>query len=213
MIFYKAKEITDLIVKQSDNVKQCLKAIRGTIESYLQENLNDSASLAIKAKGMTKDIEYLRGQIVDHLYREALIPPLREDIFILVNSLNKLAITSMECGSMFLDQRTVIPSNMKNPLSRMVYTATGITEALDNCIMGCVKGIHKKHKIREYAQEVRKSFMDVCELKSDLIREIFSSSDDQLNKLQLYQCLTMIKAISEEAVNVTENAETILIKF
>ena len=213
MIFYRANEVTDLIVKQTEKVKDCLKAIRGTIESYLQSNLNDSASLAIKAKGMTKDIEYLRDQIVDHLYREALIPPLREDIFILVNSLNKLAMTAIECGSKFLDQRPVIPSNIKNPLSRMVYNATGIREPLDNCIMGCVKGTHKKNDIRKFAQEVRKSFMHVCTVKSDLIREISSSSVDQLNKIQLYQCLKNVKAISEEAVNVTENIETILIKF
>ena len=213
MIFYRANEVTDLIVKQTEKVKDCLKAIRGIIESYLQNNLNDSASLAIKAKGMTKDIEYLRDQIVDHLYREALIPPLREDIFILVNSLNKLAMTAIESGSMFMDQRPVIPSNIKNPLSRMVYNATGITEPLDNCIMGCVKGIHKKNDIRKFAQEVRKSFMHVCTVKSDLIREISSSSVDQLNKIQLYQCLENVKSISEQAVNVTENIETILIKF
>jgi len=213
MIFYKAKEITDLIVRQSEKVKECLKAIRGTIESYLQKNLKDSASSAIKAKGMTKDIEYLRDQIVDHLYKKALILPLREDIFILVNSLNKLAMTAIESGSTFLDQRPVIPSNIKNPLSRMVYNATGIREPLDNCIMGCVKGIHKNNDIRKFAQEVRKSFMHICTVKSDLIREISSSSVDQLNKIQLYQCLKNVKAISEEAVNVTENIETILIKF
>ena len=85
MIFYKANEITDLIVKQTEKVKECLKTIRESLESYLQENLNDSVSLAIKAKGMTKDIEYLRDQIIDHLYQGALIPALREDTFIYKN--------------------------------------------------------------------------------------------------------------------------------
>lgn len=213
MIFYKANEITDLIVKQTEKVKECLKTIKETVESYLQNNLNDSASLAIKAKGMKKDIEYLRDQIIDHLYRGALIPVLREDIFILVNNLNNLAMAAIECGSMFLDQRPGIPTNIKKPLSKMVHNAAGITEPLDNCIVGCVKGIHKKNDIRKYAQEIRKSFMNVCAVKSDLIREISSSSADQLNKIQLYQCLNNVKAISEEAVNITENIETILIKF
>ena len=213
MIFYKANEITDLIVKQTEKVKECLKTIEVALESYLQENLNDSVSLAIKAKGMTKDIEYLRDQIIDHLYRGALIPALREDIFILANDLNNLAMTAIDCGSMFLDQRPGILRNIRNPLSKMVHNATGITEPLDNCILGCVKGIHKKNDIRKYAQEVRKSFVDVCAAKSDLIREISSSSADELNKIQLYQCLNNVKAISRAAVNITENIETILIKF
>jgi uncharacterized protein Yka (UPF0111/DUF47 family) len=95
----------------------------------------------------------------------------------------------------------------------MVHKATGVTEPLDNCIMGCVKGIHKKNDIRKYAQEVRKSFVDVCAAKSDLIREISSSSADEINKIQLYQCLNSVKAISRAAVNITEKIETILIKF
>ena len=213
MIFYKANEITDLIVKQTEKVKECLKTIKVSLESYLQKNQNDSVSLAIKAKGMTKDIEYLRDQIIDHLYRGALIPALREDTFILVNNLNNLARTAIDCGSMFLDQRPEIPGSIRNPLSRMVHKATGITQPLDNCIIGCVKGIHKKNDIRIYAQEVRKSFVDVCAAKSDLIREISSSSADEINKIQLYQCLNNVKAISRAAVNITENIETILIKF
>jgi uncharacterized protein Yka (UPF0111/DUF47 family) len=213
MIFYKADEITDLIVKQTEKVKECLKTIKVSLESYLQENLNDSVSLAIKAKGMTKDIEYLRDQIIDQLYQGALIPALREDIFILANDLNNLAMTAINCGSMFLDQRPGIPGNIRNPLSRMVHNAIGITEPLDNCIMGCVKGIHKKNDIRKYAQEVRKSFIDVCAAKSDLIREISSSSTDELNKIQLYQCLNNVKVIAGEAVNITGKIETILIKF
>ena len=213
MIFYKANEITDLIVKQTEKVTECLKTTRESLESYLQENLNDSISWAIKAKGMTKDIEYLRDQIIDHLYRGALIPVLREDIFILANNLNNLAMTAIDCGSMFLDQRPGIPKKIRNPLSRMVQNATDITKPLDNCIMGCVKGIHKKNDVRKYAQEIRKSFMNVCDAKSDLIREISASSANEINKIQLYQCLNNVKAISREAVNITENIETILIKF
>jgi len=213
MIFYKANEITDLIVKQTEKVKACLKTIEVSLENYLQENLNDSVSLAIKAKGMIKDIEYLRDQIIDHLYRGALIPALREDIFILANNLNNLARAAIDCGSMFLDQRPGIPKKIRNPLSRMVHKAAGITEPLDNCIMGCVKGIHKKNDVRKYAQEVRKSFVHVCAAKSDLIREISSSSVDEINKIQLYECLNNVKAISRAAVNITENIEKILIKF
>ncbi|MCP4369672.1 MAG: DUF47 family protein [Deltaproteobacteria bacterium] len=213
MIFYKENEMIDLIVKQTEKVKECLNTIKEMVESYLQNNLKDSASLAIKAKGVKKDIEYLRDQIIDLLYRGALIPALREDIFILVNNLNSLAMAAIECGNIFLDQRPGIPSNIKMPLSKMVHRATDITEPLDNCIVGCVKGIHKKNDIRQYAQKVRKSFMNVCTVKSDLIREISSSSADQLNKIQLYQCLKNVKAISEDAVKVTENVETILIKF
>ena len=36
MIFYKTNEITDLIVKQTEKVKECLKTIKETVESYLQ---------------------------------------------------------------------------------------------------------------------------------------------------------------------------------
>jgi uncharacterized protein Yka (UPF0111/DUF47 family) len=213
MIFYKANEISDLIVKQTEKVKECLKTIKVSLETYLQGNLNDSVSLAIKAKGTTKEIEYLRDQIIDHLYEGALILALREDIFILVNNLNNLAMTAIDCGSMFLDQRPAIPQSIRNPLSRMLHNATRFTEPLDNCIMGFIKGIHKKKDIRKYAQEVRKSFVDVSAAKSDLIREISSSSADELNKMQLYQCLNNVKAISRAALNITEKIETILIKF
>ena len=71
MIFYKAKEITDLIIKQTENVKECLKIVRETVVSYLQKNPEDSASLGIKAKGMKKDIDYIRDHIIDHLYKGA----------------------------------------------------------------------------------------------------------------------------------------------
>lgn len=213
MIFYKAKEITDLIIKQSEKVKECLKIVRETVVSYLQENPEDSASLGIKAKGMKKDIDYIRDHIIDHLYQGALIPVLREDIFDLVNGLNKLAIIAIGCNSMFLDQRPEIPSNVNKPLSKMVFTATGTAEPLHNCILACIKGVQKPDNIRKDVQEVRKIFTDVYTAKSDLIREISFSSIDHWNKVQLYLCLNSIAAISEEAVKVSEEIETILLQL
>lgn len=213
MIFFKANEVTNLIVKQTEKITECLKIIKYIMEGYLDKNLMDSASRFIKAKGILKDIEYLRDQIVDHLYKGALIPVLREDIFSLVNDLNILSMNAIECGSMFLDQQPSIPGNLRKDLSKMIHYATGITEPLDNCITGCIKGIHKKNVIRKHSQKVRKSFIEVCAIKSDLIREISSLPEDQVNKAQIYQCLDCLKAISEKAVNITENIETILIKF
>ena len=97
MIFFKANEVTDLIVKQTEKITQCLKIIKYIMEGYLDRNLEDSASRIIKAKGMIKDIEYLRDQIVDHLYNGALMPVFREDIFLLVNNLN---ISCNGCNTM-----------------------------------------------------------------------------------------------------------------
>ena len=213
MIFFKANEVTDLIVKQTEKITQCLKIIKYIMEGYLDRNLENSASRIIKAKGMIKDIEYLRDQIVDLLYNGALMPVFREDIFILVNNLNILAMDAIQCGNMFLDHRPSIPNNLKKGLSRMIHFTSEIIEPLDNCITGCIKGIHKKNDIRKYCQKVRKSFIHVCDIKSDLVREISSSPEDQMNKVHLYQCLDCVKAISEKALNITENIETIIIKF
>ena len=213
MIFFKAKEITDLVVKQAEKEKECLRIAKYMVECCLYESRKDSVSEFIKLKGMIKDIDYLRDQIVDSLHGGALIPGLRGNIFMLVNNLNMLAIKTIECGSMFVDQRPTIPDNLKNTLVRMLHYATDISEPLDSSITGLIKGYHKKNIIREHIQEIRKSFMQVCAIKFDLIREISSLPEDQVNKVQLYQCLDCVKAISEGAVGITENIETILLKF
>jgi predicted phosphate transport protein (TIGR00153 family) len=97
LLFKKEKEVIELILKHVDMVEECLQTGIKTIESYLQEEINEAKAMARKAQDLESEADIVRYKIRDKLYLGAYLPMLREDIYKLVESIDKVANAGEAC--------------------------------------------------------------------------------------------------------------------
>ena len=89
MLFKKEKEVIELILKHLDAVEESLQSGIKTIECYLEDNISEAKILGRKVRSLESEADIVRYNIRDKLYSGAYLPLLREDIYKLIESIDK----------------------------------------------------------------------------------------------------------------------------
>jgi len=210
VIFRKEKEVIELIVKHLDEVEECLATAVKCIETYIRGgDISEAKTLALKVDGLETQADFIRHNIWDRLYSGAYLPMVREDIYNLVECLDKVSDAAEACCDFFLDQRPEIPQDMKKPFLRVAQESFCVMGPLKEGVLKYVEGEADVPTIREKAKQVGIKESDVDKMEWDLTRQIFTSSLDYGHKIHLRLCLDTIVEISdrgEDAANQLELA-------
>jgi predicted phosphate transport protein (TIGR00153 family) len=212
VIFKKEKEVIDLILKHLNTVEESLTTSIETVETYLKGDISEAKSLALKVDGIETQADFVRYNIRDKLYLGAYLPRIREDIYNLVESIDKVCNAAEACCDFFLDQRPEIPEGMKPQFLRMAQESFGILGPLKEAMINYLEGGGKIKVIREKAKQVGIKESDVDKIEWDLTREIFTSSLDWGHKVHLNLCLDLIVEISDRAEDAADQLELAVIK-
>jgi len=212
VIFKKEKEVIDLILKHLNTVEESLTTSIETVETYLKGDISEAKSLALKVDGIETQADFVRYNIRDKLYLGAYLPRIREDIYNLVESIDKVCNAAEACCDFFLDQRPEIPEGMKPQFLHMAQESFGILGPLKEGMVNYLEGGGKIKVIREKAKQVGIKESDVDKIEWDLTREIFTSSLDWGHKVHLKLCLDLIVEISDRAEDAADQLELAVIK-
>lgn len=212
MIFKKEKKVINLIVKHINTVEESLGTAMETVETYLKGDIPEAKSLALKVDSIETQADFVRYHIRDKLYLGAYLPMIREDIYHLVEGIDKVCNAAEACCDFFLDQRPEIPEGMKPQFLRIAQESFGILGPLKEAMLNYLEGGGKIKVIREKTKQVGIKESDVDKIEWDLTREIFTSSLDWGHKVHLKLCLDLIVEISDRAEDVADQLELAIIK-
>jgi predicted phosphate transport protein (TIGR00153 family) len=212
LLFKKEKEVIELILKHLDVVEECLKTGIKTIEFYLQGEIGESKALASKVRGLESEADIVRYKIRDKLYLGAYLPLLREDIYKLVESVDKVANAGEACCDFFLNQRPTIPDEMRPQFLAVSRESLGIIDYLKLAVLCYFKGECKIETVREHTKEVGIQESSVDKDEWDLTKEIFTSSLDFSQKIHLKHCLNSIVEASDRAEDAADQLELATLK-
>jgi predicted phosphate transport protein (TIGR00153 family) len=105
ILFKKEKKVIELILKHLDVTEKTIKGSLKTIEFYLDGNIDEAKVWARKTRSHESEADIIRFEIRDKLYRGAYLPLLREDVYKLVESIDKVGNAAEACSDFFLNQR------------------------------------------------------------------------------------------------------------
>ena len=105
MLFKKEKKVIKLLNHYLEEVGKCLDIAQETIQHYINGEIDKAKSLAKKTRLTESGVDDIRHQIRDQLYSGAYMPLLREDIYRLVESIDKVA-NAGEAACDFFSQST-----------------------------------------------------------------------------------------------------------
>jgi predicted phosphate transport protein (TIGR00153 family) len=212
MIFKKEKKVIELIMKYMEKVEKCvLKAEKG-VQMYLEGDTKEAKALAQQTRGLETEGDLIRHDIRDKLYSGAYLPALREDIYKLVESIDKVANAGEACSGFFLNQRPEIPESLNSQFINVVKESLGIVEALKEAVLCFLRGECSSETVRQYAKEVGLKESEVDRIEWDLTKAVFISSLDYSHKIHLRLCLDTIVEVSDRAEDAAEQLELATLK-
>jgi predicted phosphate transport protein (TIGR00153 family) len=212
MLFKKEKEVIELILKHLDLAVDSLMTGIQTIECYLDGNISDAKRLAREVRSIESDADIVRYDLRDKLYSGAYLPLLREDIYKLIESIDKVANAGEACCDFFLNQRPLIPDELKPAFGDVVRESLGIVENLKLAVLCYFKGECKIETVREHTKEIGLQESRVDKLEWDLTKEIFTSSQDFARQLHMKHCLDFIVEVSDRAEDAGDQLELATLK-
>jgi len=212
MLFKKEKEVIEFILKHLDLVEDSLKTGINTVENYLENNISEAKVLGRKVRSLESEADVVRYDIRDKLYSGAYLPLLREDIYKLIESIDKVANAGEATCDFFLNQRPVIPDELKPAFFEVVRESLGIIDNLKLAVLCYFKGECKIDTVREHTKEVGMQESRVDKLEWDLTKAILTSPMDLAHQLHLRLCLESIVEVSDRAEDAGDQLELATLK-
>jgi predicted phosphate transport protein (TIGR00153 family) len=211
-IFKKEKAVIELILKHLDMVEDCVKASLKAGEFYLQADISQAKVHARNSRSLESEADLIRHDIRDKLYSGAYLPHLREDIYKLVESIDKVANAAEACCDFFLNQRPTVAKEMKSHFIAVTRESLGIIVSLKLAVLCYLKGDCKIETVRDHTREIGLQESRVDKLEWDLTKEIFISEIDFAHKLHLKLCLDSIVEVSDRAEDASDQLELATLK-
>ncbi len=212
MFFKKEKEVVQLIIQHMDKVEECLSTAMETLRTYLKGDTTKAKDLVLQVDAIEAEADLIGYSIRDKLYSGAYLPVLREDIYKLVESIDKVANAAEACCDFFLNQRPAIPEEFKSDFLVAIQESLGITAPLKRAVLCFLKGQCPIEVVREHTKEVGVKESNVDMVEWDLTKEIFTSSLDYCHKIHLRLCLDTIVEVSDRAEDAADQLELATLK-
>ena len=212
ILFKKEKEVIELILKHLEVIENVIRSGLKTIEFYLDANISEAKAWARKTRSTESEADLIRYEIRDKLYSGAYLPLLREDIYKLVESIDKVGNAAEACSDFFLNQRPLIPDEMKPHFLAVSKESLGVIDSLKLAILCYFKGDCKIETVRDHTREVGFQESRVDKLEWDLTKEIFTSKIDFAHKTHLRHCLDTIVEVSDRAEDAGDQLELATLK-
>ncbi|RLC06890.1 MAG: hypothetical protein DRH90_01960 [Deltaproteobacteria bacterium] len=212
MLFKKEKKVIELILKHLDLVVDSLKSGIQAVECYLNDDIGNAKRLAREVSSIESNADLVRYDLRDKLYSGAYLPLLREDIYKLIESIDKVANAGEACCDFFLNQRPKVLDELKPAFIEVVNESLGIADNLKFAVLCYFKGECKIETVREHTKEIGMQESRVDKLEWDLTKAIFTSDMDFARQLHLKLCLDHIVEVSDRAEDAGDQLELATLK-
>jgi predicted phosphate transport protein (TIGR00153 family) len=212
VIFKKEKEVIELVIRHVDKVEECLNMAVTTLDTYLKGDTSDAKRLVGEVDSIEAQADSVRHTIRDRFYSGAYLPLLREDIYKLVESIDKVANAAEASCDFFLNQRPAIPEKLKPQFVSVIHESLGIIAPLKRAVLCFLRGQCPIEVVREHSKEVGVKESHVDKLEWDLTKDIFTSPLDYSQKIHLKLCLDSIVEVSDRAEDAADQLELATLK-
>lgn len=212
ILFKKEKEVIELIEKHADKVEECVSTSLSTLQAYLNGDIASAKKLARETDNLETQADLIRHHVRDKLYGGAYMPLLREDVYKLVESLDRVANAAEKCCDAFLNQRPVIPELLKQDFLTIIIVSTGVIKPLKHALLCYLKGLCPMEVSRQHAKDVGLIESKVDSLDWDLTKNIFSSDLTYSHKLHLKICVEHIVDLTDKAEDAADCLEVVALK-
>jgi len=206
----KEKKVEAQLREYCEKVALCLDGFRRTVNEYCQtqdrSRLQVNFEIVRGAESMADDI---RREIEDVMYTKALFPESRGDILGLLETADRVPNEAEAAARMILNQHVVIPN----------WLCPGVTQLVEIChrcvcaMLECVGKLFSEFTTAAVAVgKIDELESEADHIEAELIKQVFSSDMDGMEKILLRDLVKHIAELSDRAENVGDRIRIIVAK-
>jgi hypothetical protein len=210
--FKKEKEVNQLLLDYLEEVEKCVDLGQASILKYLDGQKEESQTLGCQAFDRETEADTIRYTIRDKLFSGAYLPLIREDIYTLIENVDKVCNQSEECCDFFLYQQPYFPEALIPDFKSIAKSSFASYAPLKQSILCFLSGECPLNEVREHSKSVGMKESEVDEKERTLTQKIFSTDIELSYKLHLRRSIHRIIAVSDVAENAADILDLIAIK-
>lgn len=217
MFTEKEKKVKELIDEHVEKVGNCLECFKGCFEAFLQGDRARAESIHENCDYAETEADILQRKIGDHLYSGAFLPIDRKDIFMMTESVDKIANKAESASDVVVYQRPEVPEDYKKTLLDIVQTVAKMFGIFHNAVRlyAPYETLQTSDNLTAIRQEI--TAIGVMESEIDkqeesLMRKIFDSNLPLANKMQLEGFLRRMTDISDVIEDAADRLYVLVIR-
>jgi uncharacterized protein len=209
-IFVKKKKLVDAIDAYADEANKTIEFYTAALQAFFESKPPEELKELVKKVRKTESLcdEYRR-QIEHHLFAGALMPGSRGDIFMLLESMDKVPNKAEQVANFVLLISPQVPEEYNEEFLEILKLTDRCTATLTSAMKKLFKNL-KKATAEAKEVEAMESAIDKIERK--LTWKIFHSDVELAQKLLLREMLTGMCAISDRAEDASDRIEIMAVK-
>lgn len=212
MIFKKEKEVFSLMEQHADQVEECMRLAVSALLHYIKGEIKEAKVIARQVDEVESKADKVRSQIRDKLYLGAYMPLLREDIYRLVQKIDALADGAEAATDFFLNQRPVIPVELRPFFDESLHAALSIMQPLKEALFCFMTGDCDFDTIHGHSTGIALIETKMDKMRWDVTKKIFTSPLEYAHKIHLKTGLDAIVALSDLAKSASDQIEVSTMK-
>jgi len=217
MFSEKENKVKKLIDEHVEKVGDCLHCFKGCFEAFLQGNRGRSEAVHENCDYAETEADILRRHIGDHLYSGAFLPIERKDIYMMSESIDKIANKAETASDVVVYQRPGIPEGYKKTLLDIVETVVKMFGIFRDAVRlyAPYETLQTSDNLAAIGEKI--TAIGVMESEIDkqeeaLMRTIFDSDTPLANKIQLERFLRRITEISDVIEDAADRLYVLVIR-
>jgi uncharacterized protein Yka (UPF0111/DUF47 family) len=208
----KEREVTFLIQKHLDNIKQWLNKTSEAVHTYYMDDIDKLKLIVLSKNEFKNSANNDRQCIWRKLCAGAYLPVIRGNLFNIANNICNIADAATQCCETFLFERPEIPQNLFHRFSSITRITFNLFPPVYESTLYYLRGTDVLKITSENANIFWKLRAEAILIEDELKREIYSSTLDRWHKNQLNMCVQSISAVSQKASEMEDEIQLIMTK-
>jgi len=213
MMLKKEREVAYLIERYLDNIKDRQKIASEAVLSYFMDDL-EKLKLAVLSKNQFQTTaEKDRQHIWQKLCKGAYLPVIRGSLFSITTDASRIANSATVCCEIFYFQQPQMSQKLATEFSSIAQGTFNLFKPVYDSILQYLRGMDVVKMISQNIEVFWKQKTEVTLLEDELKHQIYASSLDPWQKIQLNMCAQSITAVSNQISEMEDEVQLIIAKL
>lgn len=202
--WWKSKDVEDRIFQHFNLVERALLKCEEALEKYLEGDLEQADAFAVEAGALEGEADDVRRNVESMLLRGAMLPESLQDLWEIIERIDKLADVGEAMLDFALLQRVEIPAAIRSTIEDVFEKSVETLQELKSALQVLFQDLGR---VPEHTRRIEELEHEVDTLEREAIRELFSSDVELARKVQVREFITILTDISDRAEDVSDLLE------
>ena len=201
---WRSKRAEELIFQHFSKVKETLLKSQEALLAYLQGDLQQAETLAQEASYLEGRADDIRREVEAQLLGGAFLTYSRQDLWTIIERVDKLADVGEAMLYFLLLQRVEVPKELKPLIEEILEKSFTIVAELEEALHQL---FHDIERVPEHTQRVERLEHEIDEIERRAIKQLFELPLELAHKTLVRDFIAILTDISDQGEDVSDLLE------